>query len=38
MASKNYGLNINETIKEEEDENLAEKGILSLEMFSILKA
>jgi hypothetical protein len=39
IASKNYGMNINETIKEEEDENLAEKrGILSLEMLSKLQS
>lgn len=38
IASKNYGVTANETIKEEEDENIGEKGILSLEMFSKLKA
>eukprot|EP00349_Pseudokeronopsis_sp_Brazil_P000290 CAMPEP_0202961452 /NCGR_PEP_ID=MMETSP1396-20130829/5507_1 /ASSEMBLY_ACC=CAM_ASM_000872 /TAXON_ID= /ORGANISM="Pseudokeronopsis sp., Strain Brazil" /LENGTH=154 /DNA_ID=CAMNT_0049681275 /DNA_START=934 /DNA_END=1398 /DNA_ORIENTATION=- len=37
LGSKNYGININETIQEEEDENAGEKlGIISLEMLSKL--
>jgi hypothetical protein len=40
MASKNYGVNISDTIKEEEDDEhmVDKKGILSLEMLSKLKS
>ncbi len=40
MASKNYGVNISDTIKEEDDDEhmVDKKGILSLEMLSKLKS